>query len=118
MNCKDFHIEVEAGLRDTRLSTSAEEHAAQCPPCYEFNQKHIEFREWLEVCRKVTAPKDFQFGVQRKINQAGAAHSHDRLWRSLRYVVPSTALAAVLVLAGSFFLNNQNVATGPASNPS
>lgn len=108
MNCKEFHIEVEAGLKDTRLSASAEEHAAACAPCHEFNQKHIEFREWLTVCRKITAPKDFQFGVQRKIASAGSTHSHDWLWRGLRYIVPAAALATVLILGISYLNNYRN----------
>jgi hypothetical protein len=115
MNCKDFHIEVEAGLRDTRLSVSAEEHAAGCPPCHEFNQKHVEFREWMAVCQTITAPKDFQFGVQRKIASSSSSHSHDWIWRGLRYIVPSSAAVAVLVLAISYTFNNQNVQTSPTS---
>lgn len=115
MNCKDFHIEVEAGLRDTRLSVSAEEHAAGCPPCHEFNQKHIEFREWMAVCQTITAPKDFQFGVQRKIASSSSSHSHDWIWRGLRYIVPSSAAVAVLVLAISYNFNNQNVQNSPNS---
>jgi hypothetical protein len=108
MNCKEFHIEVEAGLKDTRLSASAREHAAACPPCHEFNQKHIEFREWLTVCQKVTAPKDFGFGVQRKIANAGSTHSHDWLWRGLRYIAPAAALATVLILGISYMNNYRN----------
>lgn len=109
MNCKEFHHEVEAGLRDTRLSASAQHHAADCPPCHEFNNEHIEFREWMTVCEKITAPKDFQFGVQRKIANASSAHTNDGIWRSLRYIVPSAGMAAVLALGISYTYNYQNV---------
>lgn len=109
MNCKEFHTEVEAGLKDTRLSASAQQHAADCPPCHEFNNEHVEFREWLTVCQKITAPKDFQFGVQRKIANTGSANSQDRIWRGLRYIVPSAGMAAVLALGISYGVNYQNV---------
>jgi hypothetical protein len=110
MKCKDFRIEVEEGLKGDSLSIVAQDHAAGCRPCREFNQKHIEFREWLTVCRKVTAPKDFGFGVQRKIADAGASHTHGWAWDRLRYIVPTTALAAVMVLVGSYALfNNRNL---------
>lgn len=115
MNCKEFHIEVESGLRDTRLSASAHQHAADCPPCHEFNNEHVEFREWLSVCEKITAPKDFQFGVQRKIASSGAANSQDRIWRGLRYIVPSAGMAAVLALGISYGFNYQTVAPNPVA---
>jgi hypothetical protein len=110
MKCKDFRIEVEEGLKGDSLSIVAQDHAAGCRPCHEFNQKHIEFREWLTVCRKVTAPKDFGFGVQRKIANSGASHTHGWAWDRMRYIVPTTALAAVMVLVGSYVLfNNRNL---------
>jgi len=109
MKCKDFRIEVEEGLKGDSLSIVAQDHAAGCRPCREFNQKHIEFREWLTVCRKVTAPKDFQFGVQRKIANTESAHSHGWVWDRLRYIVPATALTAVLVLAGFYLFNSGTI---------
>jgi hypothetical protein len=115
MKCKDFHIEVEEGLKGESLSIAAQDHSASCHPCREFNQKHVEFREWLMVCEKITAPKDFQFGVQRKIAVAGGAHSHHWTWNRLGYIVPSTALAAALVLGGSYFFNSQNVTGNPSA---
>ncbi len=114
MKCKDFRIEVEEGLKGESLSIIAQDHAAGCAPCHEFNQKHVEFREWLMVCEKITAPKDFQFGVQRKIAGGQYAHSHGWAWSRLQYIVPSAGLAAVLVLVGSYLFNYQNVSTDPA----
>lgn len=115
MKCKDFRIEVEDGLKGDSLSIAGQSHTADCRPCHEFYQKHIELREWLMVCEQITAPKDFQFGVQRKIAGGHYAHSHGWAWSRLRYIVPSTALAAVLVLAGNYFFNYQKVTTGPAA---
>lgn len=114
MKCKDFRIEVEEGLKGESLSIIAQDHAAGCGPCHEFNQKHVEFREWLMVCEKITAPKDFQFGVQRKIAGGQYAHSHGWAWSRLKYIVPSAAMAAVLVLVGSYLFNYRNVTTDPA----
>jgi len=108
MKCKDFHIEVEEGLKGESLSIAAQDHAASCHPCREFNQKHVEFREWLMVCEKITAPKNFAFGVQRKIASSSASHSHKWAWSRLRYIVPSTAAMLVLALAGSYMLSPQN----------
>ncbi|HEV7643968.1 MAG TPA: hypothetical protein VGO50_08520 [Pyrinomonadaceae bacterium] len=102
MKCKDFRIEVEEGLKGESLSIVAQDHAAGCRPCREFNLKHIEFREWLTVCRKVTAPKDFQFGVQRKIASTGASHTHGWAWNGLKYIVPTAALVVIAVLAWNF----------------
>jgi hypothetical protein len=114
MKCKDFRIEVEEGLKGESLSIAAQDHTAGCRPCREFNQKHIEFREWLTVCRKVTAPKDFGFGVQRKIAGAGASQTHGWAWNGLRYIVPTAALSAVLVLVGLYAFNSGTI---PNSGP-
>lgn len=110
MKCKDFRIEVEDGLKSESLSIAGQSHAADCRPCREFHQKHVEFREWLTVCEKITAPKDFQFGVQRKIAGGNYAHSHGWAWSRLKYIVPATALTAILVLAGFYAFNNGTAA--------
>jgi hypothetical protein len=106
MKCKDFRIEVEEGLKGDSLSIAAQDHAGGCRPCREFNQKHVEFREWLTVCQKITAPKNFQFGVQRKIGDAKSVHAHGWAWERLRYIVPATALTAVLVMVGLYAINS------------
>ncbi len=112
MNCKDFKTRVEEGLKGDSLPIAAQNHAAACRPCREFNQKHVEFREWLTVCEKINAPKDFGFGVQRKIASSGAVHSNDWLWQGLRYIVPSAAAIAVLVLAIGYFSTNSGLPEG------
>lgn len=109
MNCKDFKTKVEEGLKGDSLSIAAQDHAAACRPCREFNQKHVEFREWLMVCEKINAPKDFGFGVQRKIASSSAVHTHDWLWQGLRYIVPSAAAIAVLVLVIGYLSTNNAI---------
>lgn len=115
MKCKDFRIEVEEGLKGESLSIVAQDHAAGCRPCREFNQKHIEFREWLTVCRKVTAPKDFGFGVQRKIAGTGASHTHGWAWNGLKFIVPTAALIVVAVLGWNLFSTTQPGQQTPGS---
>lgn len=116
MKCKDFRSEIEEGSRGDSLSIAAQDHSAACRPCHEFNQKHVELREWMAVCRKVTAPKDFQFGVQRRIANAGAGHAHGWAWNRLRYIVPTAALAAVAALSWSYIstLPSQQTGNPPA----
>ncbi len=115
MKCKDFRIEVEEGLKGESLSIVAQDHATGCRPCREFNQKHIEFREWLTVCRKVTAPKDFGFGVQRKIANTGASHTHGWAWNGLKFIVPTAALIVVAVLGWNLFSTTQTGQQSPGS---
>jgi hypothetical protein len=103
MKCKDFRIEAEEGLKGESLSIAAQDHVAGCRPCREFNQKHLELREWISVCETITAPKDFQFGVQRKIANAGAVHTHSWAWNGLKYIVPTAALVLLTVLTWNFF---------------
>jgi hypothetical protein len=112
MKCKDFRSEIEEGSRGDSLSIAAQDHGAVCRPCHEFNQKHVELREWMAVCRKVTAPKDFQFGVQRRIANAGAGHAHGWAWNRLRYIVPTAALAAVAALSWSYISTLPSQQTG------
>jgi hypothetical protein len=109
MMCKDFHTLVEEGLKGDSLSIAAQEHVAGCRPCREFNHKHVELREWLAVCEQITAPKDFQFGVQRKIANSRASHTHGGLLQSLKYIVPVAGMAAILMLFFSYSLNNNQV---------
>jgi hypothetical protein len=107
MNCKDFHTEVEDGVRGASLSASADTHAADCPPCDKFGKEYFELQEWMAVCRKITAPKDFQFGVQRKIATAQSINAGEWVRRSLRFIVPASAAAAVLALGINFSYQNK-----------
>ena len=105
------HIEEREPSQD--LSSIVGGHLRQCRSCHSFYETDAKLRQLVASLPAVEAPADFDFRLRARL--ANERSSKKGLIGNLSFGVPSVALAAMVIMAGGFFLLRSVNTTKPPS---
>jgi len=125
-DCKAIRRQIEETDLGHQLSSLVARHVRECNTCREFYQGDLKLRQVVASLTPVEAPADFDFRLRAKLAHEQPGSTTRFSFTRMSYALPS-AMAALLLLAGSLFVwrsqqsptpPSRIVATDNQSNPS
>jgi len=115
--CKVIRCQIEEAGLGHELSSVAASHLRECSSCLEFYETGMKLRRVVASLAPVEAPADFDFRLRARLANE-RIHSKSRFgFTHMSLALPTVAVAAFVLLAGSVFVwrSFENSKPAPAS---
>jgi len=103
-DCNAIRREIEETDLGHQLSMLAASHVRACNACQKFYQTDMRLRQLIGSLALVEAPADFDFRLRARLAQERRSSAIHFSFAPKSLAIPSVAVAALLLLAGSVFV--------------